>query len=194
MSKLLKIYDNSIPKFLQDSIHNEVFKEKKIPWSYSNNIAGPDKGSYPGIFHSFLRNPHNINSTEKPSIQECFFTDYCHFFNQVLYSFTSLNNIVIYQIVDGRLFMNFPLIKAAETKRYIHTDKKYRHLVGLYYINDTDGDTIFYEDDEKTEIRKITPKKGRMAIFDGSIPHTGGYPTLRERAILNFNFIGQIYE
>ena len=90
--------------------------------------------------------------------------------------------------------MNFPLIGAAESKRYVHTDKKYKHLVGLYYVNDTDGDTIFYEDDEKTIIKTVSPKKGRMAIFEGDVPHTGGYPTLRERAIVNFNFIGEFHE
>ncbi len=71
----------------------------------------------------------------------------------------------------------------------IHTDQVHAdgttnvdHLVMLYYINDSDGETIL------RNVGKIKPKKGRIVIFDGSILHKAKYPVKGYRCILNFNF------
>lgn len=88
--------------------------------------------------------------------------------------------------------MNFPLI-GGDKKKFLHVDDCQQHWVAIYYINDVDGDTILYKDDEKTELCRISPKKGRIVLFDGTIPHTGSYPTLDSRAIINFNFLGEFY-
>ena len=58
-------------------------------------------------------------------------------------------------------------------------------------MNDSDGDTILFKDDKKTEIKRITPKKGRIVFFDGLIPHCSSPPTKNHRAIVNINFIGE---
>ena len=60
----------------------------------------------------------------------------------------------------------------------------------LYYVNDTDGDTIFYNDNEE-EIKRVSPKKGRVVFFDGSIMHSASTPTQTHRAIINFSFTGE---
>jgi hypothetical protein len=56
------------------------------------------------------------------------------------------------------------------------------HYVMLYYINDSDGETILHN------VGKVKPKKGRIVIFDGSIAHKLKYPTKGYRCIINFNF------
>lgn len=62
------------------------------------------------------------------------------------------------------------------------------HLACLYYVNDTDGDTIFFNQDKTTIIKKVAPKKGRVVIFDGSICHSSSTPTKNVRSVINFNF------
>lgn len=73
-----------------------------------------------------------------------------------------------------------------------------RHLVVLYYVNDCDGDTIFYnlsdQDDhrleEMEEWRRESPKKGDFVIFDGRIFHSPSCPVKSVcRSTLNFDFL-----
>ena len=51
--------------------------------------------------------------------------------------------------------------------------------------NDSDGDTVFFE--KEKVIKKVTPKKGRIVLFDGETLHSGGFPTDNPRCIVNFN-------
>tara|TARA_B100001758_G_scaffold114057_1_gene97663 strand:- start:743 stop:1390 length:648 start_codon:yes stop_codon:yes gene_type:complete len=78
-----------------------------------------------------------------------------------------------------------------------HVDVRFaRHLVILYYVNDSDGDTIFYdlsinEDDRLSEMkewRRESPNKGDILIFDGRIYHSPSCPTKHScRSTLNFD-------
>ena len=81
----------------------------------------------------------------------------------------------------------------------IHSDvdeKGYKSLI--YYINDSDGDTIFYnqrhsEDQpmpDKLEVRdRVSPKANRLVFFEGDVIHTGMSPNKhKNRIIINSNF------
>lgn len=72
-----------------------------------------------------------------------------------------------------------------------HVDNNYPHLVGLYYPDDYDGDTVFFTDSTgQTELTKVTPKKGRIVLFDGSIYHASSNPVKsNHRMTVNFNFL-----
>jgi hypothetical protein len=87
-----------------------------------------------------------------------------------------------------------------------HVDWDNSHMTALYYVNDADGDTIFYKEkrDPNLEIssykwsegrkfnidRTVTPKADRMVIFDGSIYHSSTSPSQSDyRIVLNFNFL-----
>jgi len=75
-----------------------------------------------------------------------------------------------------------------------HTDmayddgRKVPHQVFLYYINDADGPTYFYNENNEL-VDAIEPKMGRAVIFDGSILHAGSNPVkFPLRFALNINF------
>lgn len=60
----------------------------------------------------------------------------------------------------------------------------------IYYVNDADGDTLFFDKNGKVTDR-VTPKKGSLVYFDGTTMHAGQSPTLKPyRCLINFNFIG----
>ena len=73
------------------------------------------------------------------------------------------------------------------------------HFVMLYYVNDSDGDTIIYnektkfdnckvDDEMKFSIKKkVSPKQGRVVLFDGRHWHTAQQPNHNLRCIVNYN-------
>lgn len=82
-----------------------------------------------------------------------------------------------------------------------HLDNYNEHYVLVYYVNDSDGDTILFnekweKDDKNKDIinltteARVSPKRGRILLFDGLQYHTSQNPIKYDkRCILNINFI-----
>lgn len=79
-----------------------------------------------------------------------------------------------------------------------HIDHSFPHYVFLYYINDSDGDTILYDKTYSDSVdsyelhaaQSVSPKAGRAIMFDGlnfhspQVPQQHGY-----RAVINITFL-----
>ena len=66
-----------------------------------------------------------------------------------------------------------------------YKNKKFISLI--YYVHNTDGDTVFYDNECKRIIKKVKPKKGRAVIFDSLIFHSFMRPIKSEkRVVINF--------
>lgn len=118
-----------------------------------------------------------------------------------------VNNLKLENVQKYRTKVNkLPIhkIKLNEDIRSgIHIDRWEPHISIIYYINDADGDSCFYEytDDIKNwmedvasknfnkfkQINKSTPKKGTVCVFNGMIPHHGSYPSKEDRYVINMN-------
>jgi hypothetical protein len=78
-----------------------------------------------------------------------------------------------------------------------HTDDEHEHKTMIYYVNDSDGDTILFKErfsgmlnfTKKTEDRRISPRKNKAVIFDGLRYHTGSVPKTGHRVLININFL-----
>ena len=68
-----------------------------------------------------------------------------------------------------------------------HVDQHFPHIVGLYYPNDSDGDTFFFDDDLNV-IHKEPVERGKMIVFDGKWKHSSSSPTKNIRFSLNINY------
>tara|TARA_B100000900_G_scaffold380752_1_gene366681 strand:+ start:5432 stop:5989 length:558 start_codon:yes stop_codon:yes gene_type:complete len=178
IEKRIKVYDNLFSSQLEDIIEKLCLTQ--LPYYYTPNIATEQHTILsPGFSHFF------INSLSKPHSEK-----YTPFFNNILYTLSNKLSIVVEQIIAGRVFMHLPSPNpGADT---IHTDLDTPHWVALYYINDSDGDTIFFDNNEN-EIKRVSPKKGRIAFFDGSIPHCSSRPSKSTRVIVNFDFNGTFF-
>ena len=79
-----------------------------------------------------------------------------------------------------------------------HVDTNTPHYASIYYVNDSDGETIIYNQEfdgdfeppsDLTIMTKVEPKANRLLIFDGKYFHTGSSPSKhKNRIIINSNF------
>ena len=180
MGKFIQVYDNLIPFEISNSIENLLLYENKISYKYLFNITNSDDFTNlnPGFNYTFLADDNEHNYKGK----------YYYFLTQVLFIFSKKLNIDVNRIIRGRTFLHLPINGIGLLKNQVHVDTHEPHRVCLYYVNDSDGDTILFKDDKTTEIKRITPKKGRIVFFDGSIPHCSSNPKQTHRSILNFDF------
>lgn len=185
------ILDDVIPLEYQDYIEQSILGSD-LNWLYRPNLGNNtpkeninDYNPAPGIIHVFC-NEQGIQSKLfhkiTPVIQEA-----CRKIN---YELTG--------VFGGRTFVQFPGGNNREFTK-IHTDLDVDHIVLLYYVIDADGDTVIFDkttfdipkdklDPSKlTVLQRITPKKGRIAIFDGSRYHATTLPVMGKRCIINVN-------
>ena len=94
-------------------------------------------------------------------------------------------------IIKGRSFLQLPINFKGEREDLPHVDIVGDHFVMLYYVCDSDGDTIIYNEQEKssnyTVQKRITPKQGRVVLFDGSYYHTAEQPLNNIRCVVNYD-------
>ena len=71
----------------------------------------------------------------------------------------------------------------------IHLDKPSKGYMSLlYYVNDSDGDTIFFDKNIKMT-KRVNPKKNRAILFDSNILHSGSNPIKsKKRIVINTIF------
>jgi hypothetical protein len=90
------------------------------------------------------------------------------------------------------------LVRSADSERKPftpHVDMPRPHTVLIYYVNDSDGDTVildktFPEWQNAAVLHSITPKKGRAVVFDGAHYHSGASPVRHDtRVVLNYDFV-----
>lgn len=193
---MMVIIDDVIPKSLQDAIENTLFGQD-FPWFFINNITFKN-GAYntPAFFHVYktLNGPINSNTFDLVS----------------LIAHAALEKTTSYfgEVLQARSFLQLPLNHAVLSSPVdeLHIDCETPHIVVLYYVCDSDGDTILVDKKFNPAIgaeltckhtdyevlARVTPKKGRAVVFDGAIYHTAEQPTKNKRCIVNFNLRGEL--
>ena len=117
----------------------------------------------------------------------------------ILYFACDKLKIGVKEVLNTRSFMTIPLNHTRLD--HPHIDQYFEHTVCLYYVSDSDGDTVIYKEqfphfpadeasnENLTVWQTVTPKKGRAIIFDGSYYHCSSRPSKGVRQIINFNFL-----
>lgn len=108
-------------------------------------------------------------------------SEYFNYGKYIFDEFCKQNNIQYKAILRAAVNSVF----YSKTKIKIHTDHTFEHQVFIFYLNDvTDGETVIFEKDEKTLIRKVKPEKYKGLIFPGLQPHAVLSPGLDERRMV----------
>lgn len=175
----LQIIDNFLPKVVADNIQ-ELLLSNEFPWFFTPDITYTNQNelkekSVPAFSHRFFHIDHGMS----------------HFFNEV----NSLPFIGSMRIPPSKITRAVAFLQMAsgaskpDVHNNKHIDEANPHIVLLYYVVDSDGDTFIFSKDvnDGTVAQRVTPKKNRALVFDGSIYHASSRPTTNTRCVINFN-------
>jgi hypothetical protein len=118
----------------------------------------------------------------------------------LLVKFAMKHKIAVQSILRTKSTITFP--KPDPRPDWAHIDYTIPGYVLLIYINDSEGETILYDQTytgekvtELTERIRVTPKAGRAVLFDNYIYHAVGSPVNNKfRQIINMNFTALPFE
>jgi hypothetical protein len=173
----MQIIDNFMRDEWPKHIHN-LLDGHEFPW-YLYKQTSYDEDGYQQMVHTFYRD-NTIASNHFLALQPLIY---------------ELERQTSYQVkrtdrIKANLLFNRSITEEQKQK-VIHSDMEVPNYVSLiYYVKDSDGDTVFYDDDKKTELMRVKPKANRVVIFDSRIWHTGELPVENQSRIV----ISGIYE
>jgi hypothetical protein len=190
------VIDNFINLLSQEEIKSTLFNPNFPYYFVPDIIWGKgiddkdtnDEKRYPGLYHVFVIDG-NVNS-------DLFIRPIRNMINKGSEVVESEHRDIMF----SRMFLTLPLheqFNATESK--LHIDRVDSHLVVLYYVIDADGDTILTNikgdgskinygvclTDESNIKARVTPKQGRVLIFDGMHYHGVVPPKNGIRSIIN---------
>ena len=187
--EILVIDDFVSPEY-QEKIKKELMGlDNNFPWHYVEDVtsAGDYDSQYrAALAHQYVEIDDDDDSSEIVSV-------YHHLFTPMLSKACQYLKMPEAEVLQGRSFLQFPLnleSKEIDTP-HIDLDEGDEHIVVLYYVVSADGDTVIYNErtksDTYTEKQRVTPKQGRVVIFDGGQYHTAEQPKHGVRCIVNYN-------
>ena len=165
--------------------------EEEFPWYYTSDITNNShKETFQGRFgfsHQYVNPEDGIVS------------DFHNLFLGLIKNSCKKLKIKKVDVLQGRSFLSTPTNIPRDDVDTPHVDMVAPHFIMLYYVCDSDGDTIIYNektrfdnckpDDEMkfTIKKKVSPKQGRVVLFNGIHYHTAQQPNHNLRCIVNYD-------
>ena len=185
------VIDDFISLGYQEKIKQDLLGLENIfPWHYSEDVTAAgdfDSQHRPAMSHQYVQIDDDNDTSEIISV-------YHHLFTPLLSKACQYLKIPETEVIQGRSFLQWPLVNidtSVVDLPHIDLDEGDEHIVVLYYVVDSDGDTIIYnertESPSYTEKQRVSPKQGRVVIFEGGQYHTAEQPTKGTRCIVNYN-------
>tara|TARA_R100001460_G_scaffold64247_2_gene104493 strand:+ start:193 stop:738 length:546 start_codon:yes stop_codon:yes gene_type:complete len=175
----IKVIDNFANIEEQLQIFNYINKTQNLLYLFQtssyhpdikNKFITPNTIDYPQIVHSIFMDDKILNV----------------FLFSCVYNLLHKNKLSNYFIHRIKLNITFPYPNSEKTHGPIHTDLGKKGISIIYYVNNSDGDTVFFN--EKLNLMKrVSPRQGRAVVFDSNIKHTACCPVnSTHRQIINF--------
>lgn len=189
------VIDQAVPTSVQDNIRNIALGDK-INWfrqtraTYAEGQAPvfpvtPDSVDAQQFTHSVFemsQSPSPIFTALLPVV-----TAIPHTLKQLI---RIKMNLSTYAHLDNLNAHGMPHVDFSERKEPL--------LTAIYYVNDSTGDTVIFDqkmgDKGPLTIRqRVTPRKGRLVVFNGDLLHAGNTPRTNTPRV-NVNINAFIYE
>ena len=184
------IIDDFLPKEYFEQLQYTIGSVYQ-PWFYQHNITSFDEYSplgHHGFNYWIVKETNQLTSNQSSQL-----------FSPLLVKMKGL--IGSENILRSRLDMT---LYTGRSKRCgAHVDSVTPHTNTIFYLNDSDGDTVIYNqvyDPQKdqnhysikrwlTVKKRIQPKANRLLAYDGKYIHTGHTPSKHNtRILINSNF------
>jgi len=200
----MKVLESFIPKSYSNEIEAYINAPNVFHWSFFDQIAAeygaeidyknPNIINPVGLAHTFIDQGNIISphySLIKPIL---LFLEYRMDFE--------IKKVL--RVRARRTLQNKSLTPSHYNAPHIDLPDAEPYQTLVYYVNDSDGDTIFFKeyyepekgyrsmikDTDITEVARYTPKKGNGVIFDGHQYHSGNSPRIQpHRTVINFDFV-----
>jgi len=169
---MIKIFDDIISVNDQEEIKN-LLLGRDFTWHYLQDITKQDGllQKRPAFSHYFVLDEKNNSNWSDIT-------------NNIIINSCIKAGVSCQKVLESRAFLQLPNVTKEQTIDTPHIDRRSKHTVILYYVKTSDGDTIIYDGDKE---HTITPKQGRVVVFNGLLKHTAKQPTNDSRCIINVN-------
>tara|TARA_E500000178_G_C16912443_1_gene703322 strand:+ start:200 stop:781 length:582 start_codon:yes stop_codon:yes gene_type:complete len=184
---MIKVIDNVLDeplfKFITDLV---ISNNSKFPWYLVKDINNINK--FPNGIQT-IQLSHHLFVNKKEYNKDYSLADkspHTKFIHKLIIPVLEKNKIYG-DIVRSKFNLLFPhpKINSNLDHNVTHIDLDGPHYSILLYLNDSDGDTIFFKDKGNIELKRVTPKSNRMVISNG-LYHTSTNPIkFSFRAVLN---------
>jgi hypothetical protein len=189
LQKNIQVFENLIGDYCQDICNH--LDDKNFAWYYFPNVQTHD---YPPPSRFVCGFRHKLYGNDIPE------SPYHYIVTPVISEITKRMNQQVVSIVNahanlglnlGEPFEGLPhtdanRISGNDMELETEIDKRF---TAIYYVDDSDGDTIFYDDDI-TEIFRVSPEKDKCVVFETNTFHSGSLPTKHSiRRVLNINLL-----
>ena len=167
--------------------------EDPFPWYYISDITD-DEFANGDTFQGRFGFTHQYVTPEDGIV-----SDFHNLFLGVIKNSCKKLNMKEIDVLNGRSFLSTPTNIPKDDVDSPHVDMIVPHFVMLYYVCDSDGDTLIYNEKTKfaacypdsemkfTLKKKVSPKQGRVVLFDGIHWHTAQQPNHNLRCIVNYD-------
>lgn len=193
---MIRVFDNVVSKKLAQKIEDYTFSSS-IKWELEKATMSPEfKVKDPNLvefiqFRNIIKHMDQIFDNNAYSML-------IEIFKQL-----SLKEGIMFDDPFRVKYNLLPKIEKFKELQYNtpHIDGQVDHYGMIYYVCDSDGDTVIFDQTKKeydmhnaskfkkfTIKKRVSPKKGRLVLFDGDYYHTSSHPTENDlRCVININ-------
>lgn len=165
------VIDNVLSEEEANEIIDGIFFNNKLHFFYCNDITDYRK-------RKLSNNKFGFGITLDENV-----------FNDIVELAAAKVDMKVNHVLNTRVFMTTPIVDDDRVGTP-HVDRQTPHFVCLYYVNDSDGDTVFFEDENSDNIiHRVSPKKNRAILFKGHLYHAATWPSKSPRCTININWV-----
>jgi hypothetical protein len=189
---MLNIIDNFVKPRIQDDIER-LFLDNNFPYFYNPvTVVHASSGVVEYSDGPLLVDENTLDSPQ--------FTHHFVSGDKIVSRYWDMISPISNKLIDTidvdsyvtrcKINLNTMDIRYEDKYHTPHIDNAFENqITAIYYVNDSDGDTFFFDDDGKIT-KRVTPKKGRLVWWKGKIFHAKASPVKTpQRMVLNYNIL-----